>query len=190
MNKFYNLQKQCPVKNDWTLQIEEDKKEINMSYSDDDIKTVSKNKFKRVLKEKISAAALKYLNKLAEGHTKSKKLIKSKFKCENYITDHRFTSDEVKLCFQLRTFTFAVKSNFKNMYLNTDLLCELCRLSDCDENHLISCFVMRNFVPELCDTVITFDDVFGNTSEQLAAVKLFAKITRMRTILFDALSLS
>ena len=33
---------------------------IDMSYSDEDIKTVSKNKFKRVLKEKISAAALKY----------------------------------------------------------------------------------------------------------------------------------
>ena len=76
------------------------------------------------------------------------------------------------------------------MYRNTDLLCELCRLSYCDENHLISCIVMRNFVPELRDTVITFDDVFGSTTKQLEAVKLFAKITRQRTILFDALSLS
>ena len=161
-----------------------------MTYSDDDIKTMSKNKFKKILKEKISAAALNHLNKLAEGHTKSKKLIKAKFKCENYITDHRFTSEEVKLCFQLRTFTYPVKSNFKNMYRNTDLLCELCRMSNCDENHLISCIVMRSFLPELQDTVVKFDDVFGNTTDQLAAVKLFAKITRQRTILFDALSIS
>ena len=49
---------------------------------------------------------------------------------------------------------------------------------------------MRNFLPELQDTVVKFDDVFGNTTDQLAAVKLFAKITRQRTILFDALSIS
>ena len=161
-----------------------------MVLSDEDIRTLSKNKFKKILKEKISTAALNYLNNLAEGHSKSRRLIKPAMKCEQYITDHRFSSDEVKLLFQLRTFSYPVKSNFKNMYKNSDLLCELCKLNYCDENHLLSCSVMKGFIPELEVTNVKFEDVFGSTRDQLAAVKIFTQITRQRTILFDALSIS
>ena len=40
LNKFYSAQRNMAVKNDWTLQIEKDKRELNINLNDE-------HKFKR-----------------------------------------------------------------------------------------------------------------------------------------------
>ena len=147
--KFYNLQKQCPVRNDWTLQIEKDKAEIDLLLSDNEVMVMSKRKFKNLVKEKIDTAALSYLNEKAAAHSKSRSLMKTKLKCENYIKDKRFTVEEVQLLFMLRSRQFPVKNNYRNKYINTNLLCELCKLEESNEVHLTKCVVMKTFIPEL-----------------------------------------
>ena len=189
--RFYNLQKQCPVKKDWTVQIEEDKAEIGLVISDENVMNISKRKFKKVLKEKIDSAALKYLNEKAMTHSKSLPLVKNKFICEPYIKDRNFTVEEVQLLFMLRSRQFPVKKNFKNKFKNTNMLCDLCKLEECDEGHATRCAVLKNFVPELNTTPSPdYNDVFGNVHDQLRIVKIFKKIRTQREILFEALSIS
>ena len=91
LHKFYSIQKSCPVKNDWVSQIDKDKIEIGLSLTDDEISEMSKWKFKKILKKKVSSSALAYLNNIAETHSKSIPLIKTELKCEQYITDRRFS---------------------------------------------------------------------------------------------------
>ena len=45
LNKFYRTQKLNPVKNDWVLNIEEDKKYLDIDLNDIKLKQMSKNKF-------------------------------------------------------------------------------------------------------------------------------------------------
>ena len=116
--------------------------------------------------------------------------MKTKLKCENYIKDRRFTVEEVQLLFMLRSRQFPVKNNYRNKYINTNLLCELCKLEESNEVHLTKCVVMKKFVPELNHSPSPdYSAVFGNVSDQLSIVKIFAKIKKQREILFEALSI-
>ena len=45
LHKFYKAQQNIPVKKDWTSQVEQDKKDLDINFSDDDIKQMSKYKF-------------------------------------------------------------------------------------------------------------------------------------------------
>ena len=71
------------------------------------------------------------------------------------------------------------------------MLCDLCKLEECDEGHVTRCAVLKNFVPELNTTPSPdYNDVFGNVHDQLRIVKIFKKIRTQREILFEALSIS
>ena len=54
--KFYQAQKNSPVKNDWVTQIKKDKSDIGLFMSDENIAKMSKNKFKKLLKSHIMNA--------------------------------------------------------------------------------------------------------------------------------------
>ena len=61
--KFYKIQKDCPVKNDWVLQVQRDREEIDLGLTDSDFTTLSK--------WQVYAAAMKHLNNIAKDHSKS-----------------------------------------------------------------------------------------------------------------------
>ena len=111
--KFYKIQKYCPVKNDWVNQIELDKMDIGLNLSEEDVSSISKRKFKKIVKEKIKKASLIFLNNLANPHSKSENLVKSELKCSIYLKDKRFSASEAQLLFKLRTRMFSVKDNLK-----------------------------------------------------------------------------
>ena len=52
----------------------------------------------------------------------------------------------------------------------------------------MECAVITKFIPELSDSNVKYDDIFGSTDDQLTVVKLFKKITKQREILLEALS--
>jgi hypothetical protein len=187
LSRFFHLQKACPVKNDWVTQVEKDKDDIELFLSDNEIAEMSKNQFKKLVKSHISIAALNHLNKLAENHSKSRNLMKKEIKCSKYMKDMRFSVTEVQLLFQLRTRMFPVKINFRNNYLN--LSCEYCNLQNCDQEHQLSCHVMKKFIPELTNTKVKYQDLFGSVDKQLSFIKLYTKIARQREILLESLSI-
>ena len=150
---------------------------------------MSKWKLKKILKRQISLHALKYLNEIAKKHSKSMPLIKTKLKCEPYINDKRFTQEDVKLLFKLRTRMYPVKANFKNKYKG-DLSCEFCAMDNSDQPHQLNCAVLKKFIPELSNSSVKYEDIFSSADRQLEAIKLFSKITKQRKILAEALSIS
>ena len=65
----------------------------------------------------------------------------------------------------------------------------ICRIEICDQEHQLNCAVMRRFLPELTSTTVKYTDIFGNVDKQLAAVKLFSKISKQREIIDENHSL-
>ena len=116
--------------------------------------------------------------------------MKNQLQCEKYITDPRFQVHEVQLLFSLRSRSYPVKANLKNKY-RQNLACFLCNSSSCDQQHLMTCAVLRKFVPDLINTKVKYSDIFSdNVDKQLAAVKLFDIIDKQRERLLEALGVN
>ena len=64
-----------------------------------------------------------------------------------YLQDSRFSKSERELLFKLRSKTIWVKDNFRNAYLDNDMLCYLCKLFPCTQSHPLQC-------PQLTTTMI------------------------------------
>ena len=148
LHKFLKAQKNKPVKNDWILQIEKDKKELNIDVTDDKLLKMSKGVFKNFIRKKIKCAALEHLNKLKRKHIKVKFIKSEDLKCSSYLINPKFTAKEAKLLFKFRTHMYSVKENFENLY-EQNMLCDLCRVTKCSQSHLFQCAIIRGFVPEI-----------------------------------------
>ena len=71
------------------------KTKFDILETDNEISEMSKNKFKKIIKEKIEAHAIKYLNDIANINSKSKNIKNEKFQKMRYISDRRFTKDDI-----------------------------------------------------------------------------------------------
>ena len=60
--------------------LEKDKQDLNIQLSDKDISEMTKNQFKEIVEKAAKQTSLLYLNKNAEKHSKSTKLIKNCFR--------------------------------------------------------------------------------------------------------------
>ena len=69
INKFYKLQARKPVKNDWSLTISENLKELKIPLTENQIQSMSKNAFKKKVKDSINNASFDYLIKLKNTHS-------------------------------------------------------------------------------------------------------------------------
>ena len=183
LQKFYNAQKNGPVNGDWVNQLEKDKKDFNINYSDDELKLISKAKFKKEVKLKANKVAIGYFNILKAKHSKTKN-IKIELKPSDYLKDKRIHPDNAKFIFKIRTRMYAVKANFKNQFKKS-YLCDLCKLEDETQEHLMKCKVLKESIPELKITNIKYIDIFGSIEKIIPAAKLLYKVCKERESLLN-----
>ena len=141
---------------------------------------MKKDKFKKVLKQKISDASSKYLNLIRQTHSEVKDILYRKFEMQPYMKDTEFSIKERQLLFKLRTRMTSVKSNFSSMY--TCLNCDLCEKDfSQSDSHLLDCEFMIQKCPELNESnVLEYEDVFKDSNSQLKIVKMFIKLFEIK----------
>ena len=113
VRKVFNSQKEFPVKNDWSLQVEQDLNECNIYLTEDDISKMKKITFKKLVTEKIRllAAPAQYLISLKLQHSKSEYLTHSE-QMQSYLRNESLKIEEKKLLFKIKTKLIDVKLNF------------------------------------------------------------------------------
>ena len=72
--KCYQAQKLNINKGDWIEQLNKDKVELDLQLTDEQIQSLSKEKFKSLVKSRIEKSAAKNLVELQNSHTKSENL--------------------------------------------------------------------------------------------------------------------
>ena len=130
LSKFFKAQLRNPSKGDWTELIKQDSIDFKISESFEEIAKLSKNVFKK----KVASACKRYaFDKLISDRnnkdgSKGKDLTYTKLKTENYLINEKFSPQESKLLFKLRSRMLNVQGNFKSKYLNNDtfLQCQKC----------------------------------------------------------------
>ena len=144
----------------WVISVKSDLKFFNIHLTDQEIKVLSKNKFKSIVKEKVQAKAFIYLQSIKESHTKVKDLTYIKNKVQPYILNEKLTTKEKQLLFKLRTHMIDVKENFKGQYL--DVMCNFGCYQTESQYHLLNCDMIIRHCPQLYnDLIIEYGHMYG-----------------------------
>ena len=138
IKQFFQAQNNFPVKNDWSETVQKDLEDLNINMTLNDIKAMSKIKFKKYLKIKTRRFAFKELLKLKETHSKMDKIIYKKLEIEPYLKSTKIYPEKAKLLYKLRTHMADVKSNFSRYYFY-NLICPLCENTEDTQVHLLTC---------------------------------------------------
>ena len=182
--KVYSDQKLSPVAGDWVNLLEAD----NIKLSDMEIASISKQKFKNVVKNKAGELTAQYLQKLKRRISKPEHLDVSDMKTSEYLLDGRFSNQERELLFSLRSKTVLVKENFKNAYQNNNMLCELCQLFSCTQSHPLQCPKLNTKIIVDKKIKLTEQFIYGDVDQQLLYVKIYKQFWDLRTEMLSKLN--
>ena len=191
VHKVYKAQMRKPVKNDWVTSVDNDKKKINMTFTEHQIKKMSKKLYKKNLKQKIRKNAFLELINLKERHSKMKNVNYKTLSLQPYLSDSRFSLKQKQLLFKLRTRMLDVKGNFKSMFQG-NIQCDLCNEDvSQSQDHLLDCQKLIDNCSELYNNVVVeHDDIFGKVDKQLSVVRLYQKVLEVREKLQDQIDLN
>ena len=189
IQRCYNAQRNNPVKKDWIHAIDSDMKELNIEITDEELKTISKVNFKKIIKKAAIKRTITYLNNLKKKHSKMDDIIYERLEQQGYLNDERINTSQVKLLFKLRTRMFECKQNFKNKHKKENLFCNLCKISIDSQSHLMDCFVLRNCNKELKNNKkVKYEHIFDSTELQIKAIQLLSEVVKTRELLLEKLS--
>ena len=164
ISKFFQAQLANPVKNDWTVTCLENLKELGIEKNLDEIRSMSKQKFKTVVKEKISQKAFTFLLEEKSKLSKVKDLQYERLKIQTYMMPSNLADVRMaRFIFSVRSRMLDIKCNYKNNHPN--LLCPVCKSEEDDQQHLLLCNRLKDF--SVVDNLPIYEDIFGNNLEKL-----------------------
>ena len=175
VHKFYSAQKLKPVRNDFVLQIEQDKSDLGLrNMSDEDIYKIPKEKFKSCILAKIDQLKCKKYQE-AKG-TKTMDLEpRSSSTPVNYLLSKHLCVKEIQTLFKLKTQMINVKHNFKSSNTN-NMWCRTCSLFSETQEHLYYCSEIRKHLPNIDFTKFNYKMLKGSLAEQEKFAKIYQLI--------------
>ena len=139
LSRFFYAQLENPAKNDWTEEVKETLKELNITLTFSEIQSMKKDPFQKHVKMKVKEAAFKALMNMKESHSKMDNLTYKKLDMKSYLKCSSSFSKKASSLFRYRTNMADVKINFKNKYSSFSLLCPMgCEKED-SQLHLLEC---------------------------------------------------
>ena len=168
------------TKDDWLTLVENDLQSCGIQLTEEEITTMSRNKFKTLVNKKIRERSMLYLTELQAKHSKSQYLHQGQ-QMQEYLCTDRLTIREKQMLFKLRSAVTPNKANFRKKYEN-DLSCILCGdISSVETlHHFLVCSYLANQTQlgsELKS--IKYEDIYGKLSDQIRAVKVWDKVFKI-----------
>ena len=108
VNQVYITQKEDSRKGDFIQLTNEDRVTLNIEYEDDEIKSMIKQTWKKLVKEKVKVAAFAELRKDNSTKEKTKEIQFEELKLSSYLADNERTSLS-QIVFSIRSKTLDIK---------------------------------------------------------------------------------
>ena len=187
--KIYEAQKLKPSPGDFINLVKTDFETIGLEMNEQEIRQISKQKFKKIIKSKITNAAFTYLKSLQSNHSKMKNLRYERFEISKYLNSPMFSKNNRCLLLALRTRTLrGIRSDFPGLY--KDNLCPLgCGEQDTIPN-ILTCKVISQYhnSDSVTQEKVQYDDIFSdNIQKQKQITELFEKLLDIRDRLMSSL---
>ena len=116
--KLFNLQLQHPTKGDWASTTTNDMKHLNINLSMDEIKKMSMNKFKSLVKVKCQEGAYNYLMN-RRGSKGSEVIYPQVEMSEYFMPNNELSIEDRRKLFSIRNKMYQISSNFCSKKNNT-----------------------------------------------------------------------
>ena len=110
--KFFKLQLQQPLKGDWVSTCIKNLRDMNIELTWNEIRTMSKESFRKLLKSKISEISLKYL--LNKRSSKGKEIQYARLEMADYLMPYnkKLSIEEKRQLFSIRNRMIDIGNNF------------------------------------------------------------------------------
>ena len=182
IRKVYDAQKNNPSPGDFTELVRKDCESIKLLLSDQEISKLPRERFRNIVRMKISNASFAYLQKMQQGHSKMQNLKYEKFEMASYLNSPLFYDNSRSLLLSLRTRTVrGIRNDFRGLY--SDISCPLgCGDIDTIEN-VLTCSVLKQYHRsiEVTESNIEFHDIFSqDIFKQLKVTELYHQLLETR----------
>ena len=122
IRQFFMLQLDQPSKGDWASSCVSDLKDLDISLSFEEISQISKQKFTKILNEKIKQSALSYLT--SKQNIKGGDIIYSNLEISEYLSPmNNLSMSDKRRMFQIRNMMVDIPSNFSKLNENMKCVC-------------------------------------------------------------------
>ena len=168
LNKFFKLQLQFPTKGDWVTTCMNDLKELNIQNSLEEIKTMSKHSFTKMLKENGRKNAFKYL--LSKKGSKGKENSETELSMAEYLlpTNRALTISERQKMFAVKNRMVEIPANFPNPKIENICICG----EKEDMKHIYQCETINDGETDY----LKYEKIFeGNINEQIEVFRKFER---------------
>ena len=179
IKKVYLKQKEDSLKGDWFRSLKEDFIFIGEEMNDDLIRSIPKDQYRKLIKQKVQKAAFgDYLELKGKSKKKMKALDYRTFGIQPYIVSASLSLKQIKLLFSLRSSCYPAKMNFPKMNRGNLKCTFLCDQQETQIHIFEDCQPIRDkldFSPS-----IRLNYIYGTLDEQLEAIVIFEQIDDMR----------
>ena len=149
-----------------------DIRDLQLSLSFDQIKSIPKEQFKKIIKEKVKIKSFELLTRIQATHSKSKNIVYKKLGLQTYLSpDSLLTIKEKSFIFSARARMLDVKANFKTG--KTNLRCRKCLKEEETQRHLLECSELMDNSVMIGSNIPKYEDLF---STDLDKVEVIGKI--------------
>ena len=185
--KFLSAQQLSSSRTDWIRQVRKDMSEIKLEISDVEIENMSKEMFKKIVKQKIENCAVKYLQEIKNSHSKTSQLQITKFQSAEYLKSNQLNLEEVQTLYKLRNRVIDLKENFKSSY-QKNMWCRTCFLFNESQSHLLQCpAIVKKLKNEIDFKSIQYSMLFSTIDDQVKIAKIYTVILKARLDLIEEL---
>ena len=94
IQKIFEAQKIKPSPGDFIELVKNDMEMIGLKTTEEEMRNISKQKFKKLVKTNVMNAAFIYLKDLQQTHSKMKSVLYEKFEISKYLSSPMFSRNE------------------------------------------------------------------------------------------------
>ena len=162
-----------PVKKDFVSTGQTYMKSLDINLSFEEIEKMSKYSFKKVLKEKTTCAAFKYLTRQKISQKKICDINYLKLEMQPYLADGDRNTKLSKLVFKARGKTLDIK--LQKIWKYDDILCSGCKVNEESGEEILLCSSFGENTEN-----ITYSWFYKSSDKQISAAKLLVKKLKTR----------
>ena len=170
--RFFNLQIEKPVRFDWASTCKQDLKKLDINLSFEDIRSMSVNKFRKLIQNKCKEKALEYL--MRKRGSKGKEIQYTDIETAEYLLPNNdLNIEDQRMIFAIRNRMIDIPSNFISKERNN----AKCICSKIEEmKHIYECEYLNEKKPD-----IQYEAIFNGTiTEQKKVLKRFRNSIQSR----------
>ena len=137
LSRCFQAQTKRPLKGDWIHQVKQDLIDFQINLSFENIKSLSKLSFRKIVNEKSLNYSFDKLMKQKENHSRCKDMKYDYFKVQDYISSKLLTTQQKKLLFQMKVRVYLVFCNIH--FKSPSILCPCCLAAEDSMGHQLVC---------------------------------------------------